>query len=39
MRMQTFLILWNCELKKDFPELDFGFYVHVETDMRIWDRI
>ena len=27
MRMQTFLILLNCELKKDFPELDFGFYV------------
>ena len=27
MKMQSFLILLNGELKKDFPELDFGFYV------------
>ena len=27
MKMQSFLILLNGELEKDFPELDFGFYV------------
>ena len=27
MKMQSFLILLNGELKKDFLELDFGFYV------------
>ena len=27
MNMQKFIMLLNCELKKDFPELDFGFYV------------
>ena len=27
MNMQKFIILLNCELKKDFPELDFGFYI------------
>ena len=27
MKMQAFIVLLNGELRRDFPELDFGFYV------------
>ena len=27
MKMQTFLIFLNVQFKKDFPDLEFGFYV------------
>ena len=43
MKMQSFLILLNSELKKDFPELDFGFYVsrrnryvHMGSDVALY---
>ena len=27
MKMQTFLIFLQCELKKDYPNVEFGFYL------------